>query len=319
MSKIYVAVGLPASGKSTWAKQHKDELNAIIHSSDTIREELFNDVNEQNKNELVFKTLHRRIKDDLKAGKNVIYDATSLNRRKRVHFLNNELKGISCEKICVLFACPFELSLARNFARDRRVPEDVMVRMYKSFDTPTVYEGFDDVKIVWADYKGIHGFEYNFLSDLNKLCSVSHDNPHHSKTIGDHMIAANSYYHSNFCNVSEGYSEADKKLGLAILMHDCGKIDTKAFIDSKGEECDIAHYYNHEAVSAYKSLFYLRNMNPEWSNKDILYVSLLINLHMRAHTAWKQSDKAKDKDRRLFGNDVIRELELIFEADIAAH
>ena len=123
--KLYVTVGLVASGKSTWAETHKEELNAIIHSSDEIRKEL-GDVNDQSKNELVFKILHQRIKDDLQAGKNVIYDATNLNRKRRIHFLQNELKGIPCEKICLLFATPYEICLSNNFARDRQVPEEVL-------------------------------------------------------------------------------------------------------------------------------------------------------------------------------------------------
>ena len=58
-------VGLPGSGKSYWAEANKEELNAVVHSSDEIREELTGDVNEQSKNELVFSTLHKRVKEDL--------------------------------------------------------------------------------------------------------------------------------------------------------------------------------------------------------------------------------------------------------------
>lgn len=310
MSTIYVTVGMPGSGKSHWAETHKEELNAVVHSSDSIRAELLNDVNDQSKNELVFKILHQRIKDDLRAGKNVIWDSTNLNRKRRIHFLNNELRDISCEKICVLFATPWEQCLANNFARDRQVPEEVLCRMYKSFEVPGYAEQWDDIQIVWWDYKDMVGFEYDINIDINKWCEISHNNPHHALSIGEHLLVAYDYMK---------YKTDDERLIVSALLHDCGKPDVKAFVDSKGEECDIAHYYNHESVSAYKSLFYLRNMNPEWSDKDILYVSLLINLHMRAHTSWKQSGKAKDKDRRLFGNDVMRELELIFKADLAAH
>jgi predicted kinase len=310
MSKIYVLCGIPGSGKSQWAETHKKELNAVVHSSDSIRAELLNDENDQSKNELVFKILHQRIKDDLRAGKNVIWDSTNLSRKNRVHFIKNELKGIPCEKVCILFACPFELCLARNFARDRQVPEEAMCRMYKSFTTPTTLEGFNDVQIVWADYKNMIGFEFDIDESLNRWKCIAHDNPWHSLSIGYHMIEAYVYMKKQTDN---------EHLLAAAILHDCGKPDVKSYINSKGEQTEIAHYYNHESISAYKSLFYLRNMYPEWSDKDILYVSLLINLHMRAHTAWEQSDKAKDKDRRLFGDDVMSDLELLYEADLAAH
>ena len=55
---------------------------------------MLNDINDQSKNTEVFEILHRRIKDDLREGKNVVYDATNLNRRRRTHFIHNELKGL---------------------------------------------------------------------------------------------------------------------------------------------------------------------------------------------------------------------------------
>lgn len=305
---IFYCVGLPASGKSTWAETHKEELNAVVHASDSIREELGN-INDQSKNELVFKILHQRIKDDLSAGKNVIYDATSLNRKRRIAFLQ-ELKNIPCEKICVLFATPFQLCCARNFARDRQVPEEVLTRMYKNYDAVWYSEGWDDIQIVWADYKDMLGFEFDIDTDLNRWKCIAHDSPWHSMSIGYHMIETHIYMSKQ---------TDDEHLLTASILHDCGKPDVKSYIDSKGEQTDIAHYYNHESISAYKALFYLRNMHPEWSDKDILYVLLLINLHMRAHTAWKQSDKAKEKDRTLFGDDIMKSLELLYEADLAAH
>lgn len=68
-------VGLVGSGKSTYAKQLSDDINAIICNSDAIREELFGNENIQNQNEEVFRVLHKRIKNNLKNGKNTIYDS----------------------------------------------------------------------------------------------------------------------------------------------------------------------------------------------------------------------------------------------------
>jgi predicted kinase len=283
--KFYMVVGLPASGKSTWAETHKNELNAVIHSSDKLRAELLNDINDQSKNTEIFEILHRRIKDDLRAGKNIIMDCTSLSRKRRIAFLN-ELKNIPCDKVCVLFATPYELAVARNFARERQVPEGVLARMYKQFETPWYSEGWDDIQIVWSDYKGIPGFEFDIMEDLKRWRKIEHHNHHHKLSIGNHMIAAyNNYiYH---------YDEIDDHLRWAVLMHDCGKPDVKAFVDSKGEPCVETHYYEHHHVSSYKALFYLRELCHNWTDKDILYASLLIDLHMRPHLAWKQSENAK--------------------------
>ncbi len=268
-------------------------------------------MNDQSKNTEVFEILHRRIKDDLRAGKNVVYDATNLSRKRRVVFLN-EIRNILCEKVCVLFTTPYEMCLARNFARDRQVPKSVIARMIKNFETPWFSEGWDDIQIVWSDYKGLPGFEFDIYEDILKWRNISHDNHHHTKSIGDHMIKAYNHY---ICN----YDVIEDHLRWAILMHDCGKPDVKAFFNSKGEPCSEAHYYEHHHVSAMLSLFYLRELCPHWTDKDILYTSLLIDLHMRPHLAWKQSDNAKEKDRRLFGDDIIRDIEILHECDLAAH
>ena len=94
MTRFVMMCGLPGSGKSTYADELARKEGFIVHSSDKIREEL-GDVNDQSKNEQVFTILHKRIKDDLRSEKNVIYDATNINRKRRVAFLR-ELKHILC-------------------------------------------------------------------------------------------------------------------------------------------------------------------------------------------------------------------------------
>ena len=73
MQCFYMMVGLPGSGKSWYAENKLPD--AVIHSSDTIREELLSDISDQNHQELVFQTLHDRVLSDLRAGKDVVYDA----------------------------------------------------------------------------------------------------------------------------------------------------------------------------------------------------------------------------------------------------
>lgn len=303
--------GLPGSSKSTWAEANKEELNFTIHSSDAIREE-FGDVNDQSKNDLVFNTLHRRIKEDLLNGKNVCYDATNLSRKRRMNFISNELKNIPCEKICVLFATPYEVCLKNNANRERKVPEEVIERMYKNFEVPCKQEGWDKIRIFWWDYRS-EGLEFNFSNDLDAWREINHDNPHHALSIGDHMLEAYAYYIKNF-----HYVKRDMFIADAVLLHDCGKPDVKSYVNSKNEVTEVAHFYQHHSVGSYKSLFYM-NDNRGYLDEGILYVALLIELHMRPFLAWNQSDKAKEKDRRLFGDEVIKDIEILHECDLAAH
>lgn len=312
MSKLYFMCGLPGSGKSTWLEDHKKELNFTIHSSDSIRAELGN-VNDQSQNDLVFETLHRRIKEDLLNGKNVAYDATNLSRKRRINFINNELRDITCEKICVLFATPIGICKRNNLKRERKVPEEVIDRMVKNFEVPAYCESWDDIQIVWWDWKK-DGIEFNFNEDVELWRSISHDSKHHSLSIGDHMIKAWKY----MCENTDDFN-----LQIAAFLHDCGKIITKAFINSKGELSESAHYYEHHNTSSYISLFYLKDMfNDElmkFNNDEILYISLLINMHMRPFLAYRNSEKARERDRKLFGDDFMKDLDVLHECDLAAH
>lgn len=319
---FYMAVGIPGSGKSIWAETHKNELNAVIHSSDEIRAEL-GDINDQSKNTVVFQMLHQRVKDDLRNGKNIIIDCTSLSRKRRIHMLKNELYNIDCEKICILFATPYEICLRNNANRERKVPEDVIERMIKNFEVPCLQEGFDDIQIIWWNRKE-NGLEYNYYKDLNTWCGISHDNPHHKLSIGEHMIAASNHY-TSICEYYEDWNTENKLLSMAILMHDCGKVFCKNYLDSKGNISEIARYHNHQNIGSYLSLFYLKEMSENsimffnFTDDEILYISLLINCHMRHLMAYNGSENVKERDRQLFGDDFMQDLDILYECDIIAH
>ena len=64
MIKLYMMIGLPASGKSTIAKEIAKSEDAIIVSSDEIRRE-FGDVNDQSQNEKVFEEVEKRLKQNI--------------------------------------------------------------------------------------------------------------------------------------------------------------------------------------------------------------------------------------------------------------
>lgn len=302
MPELVMMVGLPGSGKSTYAEKLKKE-GVIIHSSDAIREEL-GDVNDQSNNEEVFKILHKRIKDDLRDGKSVAYDATNLNRKRRVAFLR-ELQNIPCEKVCVLIATPFKECLLQNLERERTVPREVLDRMYKSFQMPSTYEGFDEVIVHYPkkNWKEYYGDIYDFIFSL---VNFNQSNSHHTLTLGEHMMKA-----SDYILIHKG--EQKNNLYYAALSHDIGKPFTKSFLNSKGEVDTEAHYYSHHNCGSYNSLFF---EYPEYVDKK--YVALLIELHMKPHMEWKQSEKAKDKYRRLFGDKVIEDVMMIHWADINA-
>lgn len=271
-------VGLPGSGKSTYAG--KFLYGYSIHSSDAIREELSGDVNNQDINKQVFELLHKRIKEDLLQGKDVVYDATNISWKRRKAFLQ-ELSNIPCYKDCVLIATPFELCVERNENRDRKVPYFVIERMYKNFDIPWYNEGWDTIEIAYTNARvtNQYGDWGRFVIDH---FDFNQDNKWHTETLGDHCLKTLEYVESREADLTPGNSCETK---IAAALHDCGKPFCKTFKDSRGNDSEFAHYYNHENVGAYNSLFYGKE-----DGVDSLIVAALIRYHMIPHffKDWKQ-------------------------------
>ena len=298
-----MVIGLVASGKSFVAKQLALKENAVIHSSDKLRIELFGDVNEVDKNGEVFQELHKRIKDDLKKGKNVIYDATNISNKRRKTFLD-ELKKIDCIKECYLVATPYEKCLEQNRKRERKVPEWVIDRMYKSIFIPQ-FQGFDAINIIW-NTEG-YNFDTNLLfNGENGLNKIDQHNPHHTLTIGKHCLKC--------FQICEELLD-DFELNMAAMYHDIGKRFCKAFKNSKGEDTETAHYYQHHLVSAYDSLFIFNQQGFE--QETILLITNYIQWHMQPF--FIKTDKAKRKFINLVGQEFYDKLLILHEADIKAH
>lgn len=147
LPKLFMMVGIPGSGKSYESEVIAKEHDAVIHASDKIREEFSKNPNLKGDNNLVFNQLHFRIQRDLKVGKNVVYDATNINSKRRKAFLNS-IKSIPCEKIAIIMATPYEQCIKNNAERESSIPERVIEKMYKNFQVPYYYEGFDVIQIV---------------------------------------------------------------------------------------------------------------------------------------------------------------------------
>lgn len=149
---IYFLVGLPGSGKSTWAKNNKDVLNATHISSDYfIEQEAFR----KNKTyaevckgylKEASRLVEQALKYAIKNKSNIILDQTNLSRNTRLNKLKLIPKGYT--KICVFFPTPKDLEerLARRV--NREISLSVIEGMKGSLEIPLKKEGWDKVLIV---------------------------------------------------------------------------------------------------------------------------------------------------------------------------
>lgn len=234
----------------------------------------------------------------------VIVDSTNLSRKRRIAFLK---QFNNCEKRATVFAIPFEVCCEHNSSRERTVPQCAMDRMYRSFEPPHWAEGFDKINIITFD---------NLVSIddiLMENAKCEHDNPHHRLSCGMHCYAAADYIRIKYGDCEDIFINDNYLiLYLAAKYHDMSKYKVKVFHNMKGEPTIDAHYYFHQNVSAYDFLAHFKGF---LSIEKLILIANLISNHM----VFFESGAAIDKKKKLYGEEFWKLLEIVHEADLAAH
>lgn len=242
---LVVMFGVPASGKSYVAEELAEKFDAYIASSDAIREEIYGTAECQDDPNRVFSILQQRVTEELKAGGTAIIDATSLIKKYRVSNLKT-YKGKFKKAILVVCATEIDIIKRQNQQRDRHVPEDVIMRMFKTMSFPRDEEGWDEIYIL------PHPENSKSLEDyLNDCKGVEHDNPHHKLGIYEHMLACEEYLQ---LKDKAANKEPSEFLYKVARYHDIGKPIVKSRMKRKGKEWvedSCSHYIGHADVGSY--------------------------------------------------------------------
>jgi predicted kinase len=147
-------IGIPGSGKSTFAKLLSQLGNYQIISTDDIRTELYGDASIQGDWKQIKIEAIQRIYTSLQTGKSIIYDATNFKRGLRLEFLQKVKQKLGKTHSPVWIGwylnTPLETSIAWNQNRDRQVPESVIHRMYEILQNfpPVTAEGLTLINTV---------------------------------------------------------------------------------------------------------------------------------------------------------------------------
>lgn len=271
MPKLIMLIGLPGSGKSTYAKSLLDPVGQVKYcSSDVIRKELYGDENIQGNPQTVFEHLHNKVEQHLRQGYDVVYDATNVTRKNRRGVIN-KFSSLAEIEAHVVWA-PYEECVARDKERVKKVGEDVIRKFLYRWQSPNYDEGFKFIDVIYNCNAGWDRVHYsNCMLDNLK---IPHDNPHHTLDIYEHSAAVQSY----IWNKWPGSSVLEE----AGSYHDLGKPMTKCYkSDENGNMIPVAHYYQHHCVGGYL-VYGMYADRPECKQKAVQCSWLVCN-HMEPY------------------------------------
>lgn len=148
MSTLIIMCGISGSGKSTKAKELKSKYNAVIISTDDIREKIFKNIHDQEHNKEVFRIAYDAINTFIELSHNVIFDATNI----KYSSIKDLKKGIKywndVDKILCIMDTPIDKAIKQNNARDKVIPTEVIIRQANTFkdNKERIIREFKDVR-----------------------------------------------------------------------------------------------------------------------------------------------------------------------------
>ena len=159
MSSVFMLIGIPGSGKTTYAKNIllKKYPSAVLISSDEVRN---NNPSMEEKD--IWVEIYRLCKENIEKNIDIIYDATNITPNVR-HRFDDKLKeyNLKYEKVAYYFitntnSC-YERVIKRNTKENERfLPPEVVLSYGAKIIPPSIIEGFSDIFLIDnnSDLKG---------------------------------------------------------------------------------------------------------------------------------------------------------------------
>lgn len=152
MAKVIMLIGVPGSGKTTFAHNLSLEKGYKVISSDVIRQ-TFPGINENK----VFPTVYEMCVNELRNGRDIILDATNITPKVRKRAWDAlDAFGVKYDKVAYYFDTPKEVCIERVEKRNKMdgelfLPTDVIVSYHNNIIEPTYEEGFKEIVIIKYD------------------------------------------------------------------------------------------------------------------------------------------------------------------------
>ena len=265
--------GILCAGKSTIVDKLKQEYNAVLLSSDTLRQIYSLD---QMSNE-VFDIITKMAHDSLKQGRNVIIDETNLTHKRHRHYLQIAKKHNAKFECHYVIAHPYIWEQNAQKRIDEAWHDYDMDRMYmvrqsmykglgypfeKEFDKITYHVtdievdkfSLDYVKHFYQNHKDTFlnnteqffatlyhcGFLKDVLPELYAIYGFNQENKHHNLTLEKHTY-----------RLCQNLQDKNEVMVWAGVLHDLGKVTNGikqrhddgncSYIGHQGASTEIAH------------------------------------------------------------------------------
>lgn len=148
---VTLLVGLPASGKSTYANSYRavlsrDNLLTYTYPDMTYNEAYTYVHSDPTRLQLFNKAFDKLITQRSREQQDLVIDMTNLSLKSRRSMMQ---RFPHAQFKCVVFLPPFTQVIARNNTRPgKSIPFDTLIAMSKSFVMPVKQEGFIDIKYI---------------------------------------------------------------------------------------------------------------------------------------------------------------------------
>jgi predicted kinase len=152
MPTVYMGIGVPGAGKTTYWKKFLTDHRAVYVCPDEIREELYGDYRfrDDSQHPVVWEKAFDQVQAALASGQDVIVDGASIGVKHRREDIA-KYRGWGADKIIgYWFKTPLELSEQRNRERDKAIPEGVIPTVYARLEQqpPELADGFDEIVVI---------------------------------------------------------------------------------------------------------------------------------------------------------------------------
>lgn len=147
MNKVFFMIGIPGSGKSTFAREIYEYGGVRVYvCPDDIRERLTGSPEDFTHEGQVWDLVKMQLSYAARTGNDVVLDATGANAKLRREMVS-WLKSVGSHILGMYVKVDLAVALERNAKRLRKVPDPVIARMYRNLNEnpPSLSEGFDHI------------------------------------------------------------------------------------------------------------------------------------------------------------------------------